>query len=154
MKITVTVKEVNPEFDQGIADNFHGGKESQDNLKYNWEDEFEVKNDCSDLKIRNNAVYQLQGFRGEEKFSYDIESMTILDCIGADGTVTQFAASRKIIKDTKKNVEKNGDIHFYMFLKGGHKMVNPIPGIYISEHDFPFELPVPEADEITHDEEE
>jgi hypothetical protein len=154
MKVTVTVKEMNPEFDQGIADNFHDGKESADNLRYNWEDEFEVKGDITDFKVRNNATYILEGFRGEEKFSYEIPSMSIIECTDADGVVTQFAASRKLIKDTQKTPDKKGDIHFFMFLKGGQKMVSPIPGIYISKPDFPFDLPEPEEEEITTGDEE
>lgn len=154
MKVKVTVKEVNPEFDQQLADKYHEGKESEDNIRYNWEDEFDVSADITDFRIRNNAVYMLEGFRGEEKFSYEIPSMTIVECVAADGSITPFAASRRLIKDTKKTVGKNGDIHFFLFLKGGHPMVNPVTGVYISKGDFPFELPEPEEEEITGDEEE
>lgn len=92
--------------------------------------------------------------KGEIKFSHNIPSMTIIECIEENGNITQFAASRKLIKDTKKNVDKNGAIRFYIFLKGGHEQINPIPGIYISKKDFPNELPLPEEDDITSDEEE
>jgi hypothetical protein len=154
MKVTVTVKEVNPRFDQALADKYNEGKESVDNIRYTWEDEFEVKSDVKDFRIRNNSDYLLEGFRGDEKFSFPISSMTIIECELVDGTVTQFAASRKLIKDTKKVVDSKNNIHFFIFLKGGQKMANPAAGIYISEKDFPFELPMPEEEEISGDEEE
>ena len=154
MKVTVTVKEVNPRFDQAYADKEYDGKESEDNIRYTWEDEFEVKGEVKNFRILNNSPYRLEGFRGEEKFSYEIPSMTIVECESEDGTVTRFAASRKLIKDTKKVLDKNENVHFFIFLKGGHKIVNPANGVYISEKDFPFELPVPKPEEITGDEEE
>lgn len=153
MKVTITVKEVNPDFDQELADKTNDGHESEDNIRYNWEDEFEVKHDVKDFSIRNNEIYTLEGMAGDEPFSYEIPSMTIIECSGANGEVSRFAASRKLIKDSKKNVDKKGDVHFFLFLKGGHKHVNPMPGIYISQKDFPSELPLPEEDEITDEEE-
>jgi hypothetical protein len=96
----------------------------------------------------------LEGMKGDEPFSYEIPAMTIIECAGTNGVITKFGASRKLIKDTKKNTDKKGDIHFFMFLKGGHAHVNPIAGVYISAKDFPKELPVPEEEDITSDEEE
>ena len=154
MKISITIKEVNPDFDQALADRENEGHETENNIRYNWEDEFEVKDEVKDFGIRNNEIYLLQGMKGNKEFSYEIPSMTIVECVGENGVVTQFAASRKLIKETKKNIDKKGNIHFYIFLKGGHEHVNPIPGIYISKKDFPKELPIPEEEDITSDEEE
>jgi hypothetical protein len=153
MKVTITVKEVNPDFDQELADKINDGHESEDNIRYNWEDEFEVKHDVKDFSIRNNEIYTLEGMEDGEPFSYEIPSMTIIECAGPNGEISRFAASRKLIKDSKKNVDKKGNIHFFLFLKGGHKHVNPMPGIYISLKDFPQELPLPEEEEITDEEE-
>ncbi|GAB4147524.1 MAG: hypothetical protein Fur0041_21510 [Bacteroidia bacterium] len=154
MKVSVTIKEINPGFDQEYANQHHDGEESEDNIKYNWEDELEVTSDVIEFKVLNNTTYTLQGFSNDEPFRYDIPSMTVLECSHADGSKTLFAASRKLISDTKKSVRKNGDIKFFLFLKGGKKHVNPIPGIYILKNDFPETLPEPEEDEITGDEEE
>jgi hypothetical protein len=153
MKVTITVRELNPEFDQEIAENFHEGKETYDNPKYNWEDEFEVKTDVTEFKVRNNSIYNLEGFRNEEKFSYEIPGMMIIECLHADGSTTQFAASRKLVKDSKKNEDKKGDIHFFLFLKGQKKMTSPLAGVYIHTDDFPMDLPLPDEEEITNGEE-
>ncbi|HEU4717232.1 MAG TPA: hypothetical protein VFU15_05345, partial [Bacteroidia bacterium] len=103
---------------------------------------------------RNNTVYVLEGMKGDEKFAYEIPSMLVVECESEGQPVTRFAASRRLVGDTKKSVDKKGNIHFFIFLKGKNKMVNPVNGVYISAQDFPFDLPVPEEEEITGDEEE
>lgn len=154
MKLTITIKEVNSEFDYEYAEKSHNGRESSDNIKYNWEDQLELINDITDLKIRNRAVYILRGERDGQPFEYEIPDMTILDCTGADGSLTQFAFSRRILKDTKKSVTKEGDVQFFVFLKDSAEQVNPVEGIYIHADDFPIDLPKPEEVEISGEEDE
>ena len=154
MKVTITVKEVNPEFDRELADKHHDGKESEDNVLYTWEDEFEISGDVKDFKIRNNAVYNLTVQAEEESATYPVEGMMLVDSLMSDGTTTTCAFSRSIVKDTKKVISQKGDIHLYVFLKGGKDIVTPVTGIYIAQKDFPKDLPVPDEDEISSDEEE
>ncbi len=149
MKVTISFKEVNSEFDVEYAERSHDGQESEDNIKYNWEDELEVAGDVTDFMIRNNTTYTLAGEMDGDSFSYDIDGMTICDCTTADGTVSRFAVSRKLIKETKKATQKNGNVHFFFFLKDKHPHVNPMPGIYISKKDFPSALPRPEEVEVS-----
>lgn len=147
MKVTITVKEVNPEFDHELAAREHEGKESEDNILYNWEDEFEISGDVRDFKIRNNVTYELEVLEDGETAVYPIEGMMIVDSILSNGATTSCAFSRSIVKDTKKVISKKGDIHFYVFLKGGKEIVTPFTGIYIAEKDFPKDLPVPDEEE-------
>lgn len=147
MKVTITVKEVNPEFDHELAAREHDGKESEDNILYTWEDEFEISGDVKDFKIRNNAVYNLEVEEDDEHALYPIDGTMITDSHLADGRVTSCVFSRSLVKDTKKVVNKNGDIHFYVFLKGGKDIVTPVTGIYIAKKDFPEGLPVPDEEE-------
>jgi hypothetical protein len=154
MKVTITVKEINPDFDRELAEKEFDGKESEENILYNWEDEFEINGDVKDMKIRNNVPFDLQTMEGEEESTYTIESMMVVDFVLSNGANTTCAFSRSLVKDTKKITHKNGDVHFYVFLKGGKEMVSPVTGIYIAQKDWPKELPMPEEDEITSDEEE
>lgn len=154
MKVTITVKEINPDFDRELADKEFDGKESEENVLYNWEDEFDIQGDVKELKIRNNVPFDLHAQIGEEQKTYTIDSMMVVDLILSGGATTSCAFSRSLVKDTKKITHPKGDVHFYVFLKGGKKIVSPVTGIYIAEKDFPKELPIPEEDEITSDEEE
>lgn len=154
MKVTITVKEVNPEFDRELAEKEFGGKESEENILYNWEDEFDIVGDVKEFKIRNNVPFELQTAEGEEQATYEIEGMMVVDLLLTNGATTSCAFSRNIVKDSKKVVQKNGDIHFFVFLKGGKQIVSPVTGIYVNQKDWPAELPLPPEEEITSDEEE
>jgi hypothetical protein len=147
MKVTVIVKEVNARFRQDIADKYNDGKESADNMRYNWEDEFAVKAEVSAFKIRNNVPYELRGWRGTSEFCIEIPGMMIIDCHHADDTVTQFAFSRKYVKDTKKAERPNGDVRFFVFVSDAKPAVSPQPGVYILQNEWPGELPLPVAED-------
>ena len=142
MEVYVHFKEVNSDYSQDIADKFHEGKESEDNIKYTWEDELKVTENVIDFKILNRSIYKLKGtFPDNTPFSFDIPEMTILECKAASGNIIQFAVSRKLIKHTeKKHNAKRNLLRFYFFLKDTFPTENPFPGVYILTTDFPSEL--------------
>lgn len=153
MKLILRVKCVNADFDQSYADQHYGGKESEDNIHYLWEDELELKEPISSFKIRNNVSYVLQGTQGKKKFSHEIPACTILDCIHEDGSVTQFPITKRLIRDTEKKQSKdNKHLWFTVFLKGKFKIVNPFDGAYFAKEDFPFDIEEAEAAENEEDE--
>jgi hypothetical protein len=133
---------INSEFNQGIADDLYEGQESEDNIKHLWEDELQVSEPITDFKIRNNTTYILQGFfANNEAFSFEIPDMTVVDCTGVSGAITQFAVSKKLVKKTDKVVDdKNTETHMYFYLRDSVPMQNPITGVYIAKQDFPKEL--------------
>lgn len=133
---------VNSDFNQGLADDFSEGQETEDNIKHLWEDELKVSEPVKDFKIRNNAVYTLAGYLPDgTEFSYEIWDMTIVDCVTAEGKQMQFAVSKKLLKKTEKVVdEKNEETHLYFYLRDALPMENPMNGIYILRTDFPKEL--------------
>lgn len=142
MKVTGIFRRRNPEFSQEIADQYHEGNESDANFRHLWEDEIEVSDDVTDFKIRNHAVFVLQGALGEEEtFRYEIPEMTICDCQTAEGELVQFAVSTKLIHKTEKKENKEtGEVRFIFQLKGKKPCYNPIPGVFIRQQDFPAEL--------------
>lgn len=140
MKVTIAVKLLNNDYNQSIADDFHDGDESEDNIKYQWEDEFIVKGDVSSFKIRNNATYSIMGvYATGEEFNFNIPNTTIVECITEDG-LQQFAFSKKIVKTTEKTDKSNSDVKFTIELKDEVPFENPVDGVYIVSTDFPKEL--------------
>ena len=136
---------VNSEYNQGIADDLYEGQESEDNIKYLWEDEFKVSEPIKEFKIKNNATYMLAGYAGENSFSYEIPDMTICDCITESGNKMQFAVSKKLLKKTEKIVDDTKDeTHLYFYLKDALPMENPMNGVYILKQDFPKALKKPQ----------
>ncbi len=140
MKVTINTKLVNSKFDQAYADAEYDGRESDDNIKYLWEDEFVVTGDVASFKVKNNAVYQLKGLMPDDsEFCYDIPEMTIAECTMADGSVMQFPFSKKLILKTDK-AQTTAGIVFSVLLKSARPLVNPMDGVYILEDHFPKEL--------------
>ncbi len=141
MKVTINIKLHNHEFEQNIADDFYGGEETDDNVKYLWEDEFEVKGDVTSFKIKNAEPYVLRGLYPDNKeFNFEINDVTICECINNKNQVSQFVFSKKLVKSTDKVVDDKGDITFEVILKDKLPMENPMDGIYILTKDFPKEL--------------
>jgi hypothetical protein len=142
MEVYLHFKEVNSDYSQAVADEFNDGQESEENIKYMWEDELKVTDDVVDFKIRNKAIYTLKGaYADGTSFSFDIPDMSICECKTASGNIIQFAVSGKIIKNTDKKTSKDGkEIRFTYFLKDQLPVENPFPGVYILAKDFPREL--------------
>lgn len=142
MKVTINVKLVNSEFDHDIAIALYEGDESDENIKYLWEDEFEVIGDVESFKVKNNAIYTLEGLKSDDtKFSYEIWDMIIVECIDKKGNISQFSFSKKLVKSTEKlQDEKTKDITFKVLLTDKIEHVNPMDGLYILKSSFPKEL--------------
>ncbi len=140
MQVTINVKMYNDQFDQEFANQHYNGEESEDNIKYLWEDEFMVKGKVKEFKVLNNAVYTLAGIMPDgTSFSYEIQAMTICECQLEDDTITRFAFSKKLIKSTFKSQEQE-NIIFSVILRKEKETVNPMDGVYIQTGDFPKEL--------------
>lgn len=149
MIVTINVKLVNSKFDQAYADRDNEGEETEDNIKYLWEDEFEVQGNVTNFKVINNTTYLLNGlYPNDDEFSFEIPDMTVLECTLDNGSVTLLPFSKKAVSKTEKVETKKG-MTFYVHLKSIREVVNPMTGVYILKDDYPRELL-----ELYHDEEE
>ncbi|MES2762692.1 MAG: hypothetical protein V4677_10805 [Bacteroidota bacterium] len=150
MKVTINVKLVNSQFSQAYADKDNEGEETEDNIKYLWEDEFDVQGNVKEFKVINNATYLLKGlYPNDDEFCFEIPDMTIVECIMDNGSVTQIPFSKKAVSKTEKS-ESADHFLFNVYLKSVRQVVNPMPGVYIIKDDFPKEL----TELINTDEEE
>lgn len=140
MKVTINVKLVNSKFNQAYADKENEGEETEDNIKYLWEDEFDVQGDVANLKVINNTTYMLKGlYPDDDEFCFEIPDMTILECTMIDGSQTLIPFSKRAINKTEKIETKDG-ILFFVYLKSIKDIVNPMQGVYILKEDYPKEL--------------
>jgi hypothetical protein len=131
---------VNSEFNKGLADDLYQGEESEDNIKYLWEDEFKVSEPVKEFKIRNNSIYTLAGtFSDKKAFSFEIWDMTVVDCTTESGNTMQFAVSKKLLKKTERKGDEK-ETHVYFYLRDSIPMENPMDGVYIVKSEFPKEL--------------
>lgn len=140
MKVTINVKLVNSKFNQAYADKDNEGDETEDNIKYLWEDEFEVQGNVSNFKVVNNTTYLLKGlYPDDEEFCFEIPDMTVLECTMDNGSVTLLPFSKKAIGKTEK-IEGKNELLFNVQLKSVREVVNPMTGVYILREDYPEEL--------------
>lgn len=140
MKVTINVKLVNSKFNQAYADKDNEGDETEDNIKYLWEDEFEVQGNVTHFKVVNNTTYLLKGlYPDDEEFCFEIPDMTVLECTLDNGSVTLLPFSKKAISKTEKIDGKN-ELLFNVQLKSVREVVNPMTGVYILKEDYPEEL--------------
>lgn len=140
MKVTINVKLVNSKFNQAYADKDNEGDETEDNIKYLWEDEFEVQGNVSNFKVVNNTTYLLKGlYPDDDEFCFEIPDMTVLECTMDNGSVTLLPFSKKAIGKTEK-IEGKNELQFNVQLKSVREVVNPMTGVYILKEDYPEEL--------------
>lgn len=140
MIVTINVKLVNSQFNQAYADKENEGEETEDNIKYLWEDEFEVQGNVTNFKVINNTTYLLNGlYPNDDEFSFEIPDMTILECTLDNGSTTLLPFSKKAISKTEKKETKKS-MTFYVHLKSIREVVNPMTGVYILKDDYPKEL--------------
>lgn len=140
MKLTINVKLVNSKFNQAYADKDNEGEETEDNIRFLWEDEFDVQGDVSDVKVINNTTYLLKGlFANDDEFCFEIPDMTVIECLMKNGSKTLIPFSKKAISKTSKVESKQG-FYFNVLLKSTKEIVNPMEGVYILKEDYPKEL--------------
>ena len=131
---------LNEHFSQDHADAQHNGEESENNLKYEWEDELAISHPVKALNPIRKGVYTIQGSLGEEEqFAYDIPDTLLFNIEGEDGSVIQMACSESII-DSFEIVDFEDIKRLNVYLKEEEPHSNPIPGIYIALQEFPKEL--------------
>lgn len=140
MKVTINVKLVNSKFNQAYADNENEGLETEDNIKYLWEDEFNIPGNITNFKVINNTTYLLNGlYPNNDEFSFEIPDMTVVECTMDNGSKTLIPFSKKAINKTDKLESKTG-IKFSVQLKSKFEIINPMEGVYIIKEDYPEEL--------------
>jgi hypothetical protein len=69
-------------------------------------------------------------------FSFTIENMTLFTLNSKTGNITQFAFSKELVSDMQV-VEDEDGLLVTIELKDNEPFINPIPGIYITNRDFP-----------------
>ena len=140
MRLNVHFYMLNEHFSQEHADAQHNGEESENNLRYEWEDELSVKSDVKEVGFLRKSIYTIKGYLTDtETFAYDIPEMIVFNIALEDGTITQMACSESIVENFELIEETEGK-RLNVYLKEEEPHTNPIPGIYVALQEFPKEL--------------
>ncbi len=137
MKCTIHVYLLNEHFSPEHAEAHHDGKESENNLLYEWEDEFAVTSDVQSVELHENAAFPLQGELPDGKtFNEEVTAMSLFEIKSSDAPSTFIGASMSIIENHEL-LKDDAGFTIKLFLKDYEPMANPIPGIYIAAQEFP-----------------
>jgi hypothetical protein len=131
---------LNEHFSQEHADSQHNGEESENNLRFEWEDELSVNTEVKEVITLRKGVYTIKGqLSDSQTFAYDIPEMIVFDIVLIDGTITQMACSESIVESFEL-IDELEDKRLNVYLKEEEPHTNPIPGIYVALQEFPKEL--------------
>jgi cytolysin (calcineurin-like family phosphatase) len=137
MKCKIHIHLLNELFSQELADSTYNGKESADNLRYEWEDELEITTTVQSVEENGNTSYTLAGYdENDNLFSYDIPEMHLFEIHSEGNPVTYVGASKSILDHCSHTFEDNSHT-IRIFLKDYEPMANPVPGIFIASKSFP-----------------
>lgn len=131
---------LNEHFSPEYAEAQHGGKESENNRRYDWEDEFAITSKVINVTVLQGVKYPLRGVLPDgNEFDYEVPSMLLFKIQSEDAPDTYVGASISLV-DRHEREDKEDVIRIKIYLKDYEPMANPIPGIYIASKEFPKEL--------------
>lgn len=124
-------------FSEEYANEKHQGKDSPENIRFEWEDEFRINGEFESFQVLENQLYMLQGEMSTgNAFSFEIQqTKQFVFTETTNQTVLVFSEScfDAYELDEKYKVLK-------VFLNDTEAIENPIPGVYLTLSDFPKEL--------------
>jgi hypothetical protein len=134
MSFFVSVFLKSSSFSEAYANEKHDGKDSPENIRYEWEDEFKVVGDVVLKEVLRNQEFVLAGEMGEnETFSYTISDMMQFQFEG-DGEISSLVFSERSVDEYVVDLEKN---KLTVYLNDIEDVENPVSGVYIAAADFP-----------------
>lgn len=134
MSFFVSVFLKSSSFSEAYANEKHDGKDSPENIRYEWEDEFKVVGDVVLKEVLRHQEFVLAGEMGEdETFSFTISDMMQFQFEG-DGEISSLVFSEKSVDEYVVDLEKN---KLTVYLNDIEDVENPVSGVYIAAADFP-----------------
>jgi hypothetical protein len=141
MKVQISFKIINPEYDQDYADQYEGGKESGNNMKYRWATTYELKN-AKSVELIEDGVYELKGqFKNGQEFNFPISNVALFRCHLENDTIEDFAVSKSILNKTHQaRNEKYKTTRCYFYLNQEPAHIELGSNLIIDEKDVPKEM--------------
>lgn len=140
MNCKINVYCLNEHFSQEHADAHFEGKPSENNRKYEWEDEMTITTAVKEVIEHRKASFPLVGeMPNGTQFSHEVKNMMLFEVLSDGLPSTYIGCSESILESC--NQSKEGEmIRIELVIKENEPLANPIPGIYIASLEFPKEL--------------
>ncbi|WP_286760823.1 hypothetical protein [Salegentibacter sp. UBA1130] len=135
MTIQLNFRCINNSYSQEYADQYHCGKESENNRKYHWGHSFEVP-DVIEISKPDEHFKLIAELEDGTQLQKEIEDVYILRLKFDDGQNKDCAVSRTILKKTNEAyLEKEGINRFCFYLNEEPKALEVLDGVYLTEED-------------------
>lgn len=140
MKCKIKVFLMNEHFSQEHADANFGGQASENNRKYDWEDEMNITTDVASVVEHRKASFPLAGvLPNGESFSHEVKEMMLFEIL-SEGVPSAFIGCSESILEEFSSEKTEDAIILTLCIRDFEPHANPIPGIYIASKEFPKEL--------------
>lgn len=139
MKLNLHFFLLNENFSPEYAEANHNGQETENNQKYEWEDELDVT-DLKSYEILRNSSIPLEGkLPTDEDFSVEFSDMFTLELTTDTNQKARLGVSESIF-ESYELIEIEDGFTINIFIKDYEPHGNPVPGIYVASKEFPQEL--------------
>jgi hypothetical protein len=131
---------LNDDFSIEYANERYNGEESEMNRRYEWEDELEIKGNATGIEPHENANVPLEGtMPNGDSFSEKLTKMRVFNVFSGEELIASLSCS-EILLDSFTVDESGDELVLKVYLKDKEPMSNPVPGMYVSAHEFPNSL--------------
>tara|TARA_B110001450_G_C17317177_1_gene357875 strand:+ start:127 stop:552 length:426 start_codon:yes stop_codon:yes gene_type:complete len=137
MKLKISFKIINSDFDQEYANEYNWGKESVNNMKYNWSETIIVSSDIDKIEInKSESLHYVDSSNKNKIIDLFFENQTILKCYKDNELFTQYSVSTGLIKKTQEIYQKTTKTkHFYFYFKDNLEIIELKNNIYVLKED-------------------
>ena len=137
MKLKISFKIINSDFDQEYANEYNWGKESVNNMKYNWSETIIVNSDIDKIEInKNESLHYVDSSDKNKIIDFLLENQTILKCYKDNELCTQYSVSTGLIKKIQEIYQKRTKTkHCYFYLKDNLEIIELKNHIYVLKED-------------------
>lgn len=141
MKVQISFKVLNPEYDHEYAIEYHDGKESENNCKYLWSKKYEV-NKVNSVEFIEDGSYNLKGkLKDGTDFDHSIPNVSVFRCFLEGSIIIDFAVSKSVLNKTHQaKMEKYKVDRCYFYINSEPPSMFLGENLVISEDEIPKEL--------------
>ncbi|MFW6016568.1 MAG: hypothetical protein ACOCRK_09020 [bacterium] len=139
MKLNVSFKLINPDFDIEYAKVYHNDKESKNSHKYLWEETLKAENEVDNYEIIENGEYSINNANIENGNNpIHFKNLVILKCLKNGKVVQKFIVSKDLLekKQVTPNIKYN-ITRIYFYLKSSNEIIKIKDGFYVLKKDIP-----------------
>jgi hypothetical protein len=134
MTIRLSFKCINEHYSQDYADQYHWGKESENNQKYHWGKSFDIL-DVTEVSKPEEPFKLRAELEDGTQLEKEINNVYILRVKYEDGQ-KDYAVSKALLSKTHDPYrEKEGKKRFYFYLNSKPEAIEVINGVYLTEEE-------------------